>query len=268
MAKRVPKSSINDKKLAVALSAILAFSVIGLSSTLSYLTDSEQHTNTFTAGDVKVDLTETNWDPSSAESVVPMQTVLKNPNVINTGVNESVVFLKITVPVKAYRPILPNGSMGTSTRGELFYMQKASTAVGVEANDFNTSAGGWVELPGAETGTDHLGNTRTYVFGYATALPGGNISSSATGTLFDKIVAVNLSEEDVSSDPENIIVEAYAIQANNVLNSAQTAYIDTSGTISQSDLTVMFNRFVSQNSGKTVKEADTGNLLNLEGEER
>lgn len=55
---------------------------LGVGGTMAYLTDSEQTTNTFTIGKVKIDVQEPGWDttdknnnniPDKAEDVVPNQ---------------------------------------------------------------------------------------------------------------------------------------------------------------------------------------------------
>ena len=263
----VKKKLTAKQKAVLALSSVLALGKIGIDLTLAYLTDSEQHRNVFTYGDVKVDLLETNWDETAAEEIVPLQIVSKNPKVVNTGSNDAVVFLKITVPVENYSPIdSSTGQKQPATPGEIFYMQMNSASAGTNANVWNTSTNGWVELPAVETGTDHTQSTRTYVFGYATALDGDGAGD--TEELFQKVKAVNMSEADLPTEHKDILVEAYAIQAGGVLYLNGTDYIDTTGTISASDLTEIYRIFVGQNPTSHGKEADISNKLNLKGNVR
>ena len=76
---------INKKKLILLIIAILT--IIGLGSLFAYLTDTDQKTNVFTIGSIKIELTETNWNPSNGENILPGQPINKNPKINNIGNN-------------------------------------------------------------------------------------------------------------------------------------------------------------------------------------
>lgn len=87
------------KKKIVALCLIVALAVTAITgATLAYFTDSKKATNTFTVGNVKIDLTETNWDASGskdAPEVYPGEALKKNPAVTNTGANPCFVRIQV-----------------------------------------------------------------------------------------------------------------------------------------------------------------------------
>ena len=297
-------------RMAAGLACLMALAV-GAGGTLAYLTDNETHTNTFTVGEVKINLLEPSWDqadrnsdgvPDTAEDMVPNQEILKDPYVENQGDNGSLVFLRVTVPVKDVTHIADNGLpaktwntdgsiASTYARGEdfttlphkpqeLFFFKKASDAVQVHKNNFNTSASWktdadnsyWIELTDQEKFTYDLGGgstktdynvanqivgQRVYVFGYNRVLnprdtdsvDGANIYDK-TEPLFDKVQLKNILENEVASTQlQNIKVEALAIQADSVLLSGGelTGFDAMSASGKQSVLEEVYNIYVNQN---------------------
>ena len=93
---------MNAKKkiLAVALAASMAVLAVGGSS-LAYFTDTDSADNVFTVGNIKIDLTEPNWETEGkeeAKDMYPGEPVAKDPTVTNTGANPAVVRIKVTLP--------------------------------------------------------------------------------------------------------------------------------------------------------------------------
>ena len=88
-----------NKKKILALCLIvclLATAVVG--GTLAYFTDSEEATNTFTVGNVDIDLTEPTWDATGkaeAKDVYPGEALAKDPTVTNNGNNPC--FVRVSV---------------------------------------------------------------------------------------------------------------------------------------------------------------------------
>ena len=101
---------MKKKVLAIALAAILAITAI-TGATLAYFTDTDEIDNTFTAGNVAIDLTE--QDPNNAEKRVdvgeeeteevkfpqlfPGMTLTKDPTIENVGSLEAYVAAKIEI---------------------------------------------------------------------------------------------------------------------------------------------------------------------------
>lgn len=75
------------KKTVIAALSVLCIGAVGLGTSMAYLTEHQEVTNVFTVGDLKVGLTETNWDPSpespDGKDMYPGYTVYKNPTVKN-----------------------------------------------------------------------------------------------------------------------------------------------------------------------------------------
>ena len=89
---------MKKKILALAMCvALLAIAIVG--GTLAYFSDSDEATNTFTVGNVKIDLTEPNWEGSGsvdAPELYAGEALAKDPTVENVGKNPC--FVRIQVP--------------------------------------------------------------------------------------------------------------------------------------------------------------------------
>ena len=180
--KDMRKRAMNKKKALTTMAACGLVAALGVGGTMAYLTDSEQTTNTFTIGKVKIDVQEPGWDttdknnnniPDKAEDVVPNQELAKNPLIENTGSNSAVVFLKVTVPTKYVTQVADDGTVSKDGRKsqEIFYFKDVADAQNQERNNFDAN---WQELVDEEvqdTGaTASKDGVRTYVFGYKTKL--------------------------------------------------------------------------------------------------
>ena len=88
---------MKKKTLAMLLAVcLIATAVIG--GSLAYFTDTETKTNTFTVGNVKIDLTEPSWDAAGnvdADTVYPGEPLAKDPTVENIGNNPCFVRIKV-----------------------------------------------------------------------------------------------------------------------------------------------------------------------------
>ena len=77
--------------------AMLAVAVVG--GTLAYFTDEDEATNTFTIGNVDIDLTEPKWEETGkteAEDAYPGEALAKDPTVTNIGKNPCFVRVSVT----------------------------------------------------------------------------------------------------------------------------------------------------------------------------
>ncbi len=124
---------MNAKKkiLSVALAAALT-SVAIVGSSLAYFTDRKEATNTLTIGNVKIDLTEPNWEATGeeeAEEMYPGEAVAKDPTVANIGANPAFVRVKVIWPedvVLSYRTDYQDNQLGKNwvyndTDGYFYY---------------------------------------------------------------------------------------------------------------------------------------------------
>lgn len=283
---------MKKKRTIITLAAcglIVAMSIMG---TIAYLTDQTSATNSFTFGDVKVDTLEPDWDttdedgngvPDVAEFVVPNQQIPKSVQAENVGINDAIVFIKITVPLETVTRVsdngqaelrvnLPDGTLGSLIRDtklqEVFYFQMKGDSINTENNHFDEN---WVNLPEEEIGyegaggpTEYLdltntkvyeGKVRTYVFGYNKRIAEGE----KTTTLFDKVQIKNVIENEVTPGAvKNIEVETYSIQADNIVNA--DGAIDTTGTLSHDTLKEIYDIYVTQNPDYNDRPAAAGSV--------
>ena len=167
---------------------------------MAYLTDSETATNTFTIGQVKIDLEEPEYaklTETQKQHLVPNQIVAKDPQVENTGVNDAIVFLKVEMPKKAVIVAEKDGTRKTTAVTELFTMLNTDID---PATDGSTAGKNWVELQGDDTGAD----TNVHVYAYKEKLA----KDAKTTALFDSIQLQNIIEGQIDTDTENIKVTA------------------------------------------------------------
>jgi len=81
--------------LTMVVSLVLV-GVISVGATMAYLTSTKTATNTFTIGNVKVALSEGEWDSTASHPIYPGLSYAKTPVVTNTGANECYVRIKVT----------------------------------------------------------------------------------------------------------------------------------------------------------------------------
>lgn len=85
------KKSIVSIVMAVCLAAV---ALVG--ATLAYFTDTTQEVvNTFTVGNVDINLTEPKWDPDNGKNLYPGAEVPKNPMITNTGEGDGYIVMKV-----------------------------------------------------------------------------------------------------------------------------------------------------------------------------
>jgi len=316
---------------AVAACALVGALAVGASGTLAYLTDSETATNVFTVGEVKIDLEEPNYpgnDSDDVKELVPNEEVKKDPQIENTSINDAIVYLKMSVPVRFVTKVADDGTIvaGDLTGGnaselgqanaarqwqEIFYFKDEADTQGAHANHFGAN---WIELdPMAVSGNatsssttatgvhsgesyaplyiDKDGNPvaisamvegqdyyRVYYFGYNQKLAGTDpqgvnpsaLTSGAniTEPLFDKVQLKNVLEAELVHDAaQTIKIDAYAIQANEILENNA----DLTDTLSKTNLEKIYDIYMNQNTNQDTnapgaqRDADLGNNRDLWG---
>lgn len=273
---------MKKKRTMITLAACGLVAIMTVVGTVAYLTDQTSATNNFTFGDVKVDTLEPDWDltdengngvPDVAEEVVPNQQIPKSVQAENVGVNDAIVFIKVTVPVELVTRVsndgttekteapLPNDGLVVEQLDkklqEVFYFQLKDDSINTQNNHFDAN---WVNLPEEEIGYEgaggpdeyldltntkvYDGDIRTYVFGYNKRIEEGE----KTTTLFDKVQIKNIVENEIEPGAvKNIEVETYSIQADNIVNAEGS--IDTTGTLDHDTLKEIYDIYVTQNPG-------------------
>lgn len=189
----------NKKLFATAVAAALV-ATVGIGSTLAYLQDETgEKTNTFTIGNVKIDLDEPEWNPDNGKDMIPGATVDKNPIVTNVGQTEAF----IGVRVDGMLEVVKNGFLVKSDEytGTLDALYDVDATTGELELDDDSEVFAWnpdyklVDIEGKEVsqGTD---NVLTYgelkevsvekdvlFFAYNTAIASG----AQTESLFDEV---------------------------------------------------------------------------------
>ena len=163
------------KVLALVLIICLAMAA-GVGATLAYLIDKDSATNTFTVGNVKIELTEEQWDKvgkAEAAEVYGGEALAKDPTVTNTGKNPCFVRIKVT-------------GLDCLGKDEMMIQYRTNYVLGALGK-------GWVEYDG--------------YFYYEGVLEAG----AKTTALFDSIVIPVGVTNDMGEF--NIVVDAYAVQA-------------------------------------------------------
>ena len=87
------------KKLTAVALVVCMFAIMLVGASLAYFTDTDDATNTFTVGNVSIELTEPKWDEAGskdAPEVYPGEALAKDPTVTNDGKNPCFVRIKVT----------------------------------------------------------------------------------------------------------------------------------------------------------------------------
>ena len=142
---------MKKKSILMAAIAVMLVAVLVVGGTLAYFTDTKSATNTFTMGNVKIALDETNVnDPQGARvtentyNVYPGAVVTKDPVVHNTGKNAAYIRATVNVSnwmnlVAAYYPdfkeTFPNDGYKAALNLLVGELGEGWSVVGVEAGD-------------------------------------------------------------------------------------------------------------------------------------
>lgn len=272
----------NSTKKRLSKPAIVTIaSVLGIAGvaggTIAYFTNAQNLINSQTIGRVKIKTTEPgfptkdedgNGVPDECEKLTPYKEITKDPQITNTGIDDVVVFFKVTAPVEQATLVDENGK-STKTSTDLYWFKQKDDSVDSHKNNFNPN---WVFLGalssvknaadssdativsdvavkqnGTVVTTNEEKTGYTYVFGYKTRLAPGQ----TTASLFDKIQNKKYGSANIGPDEtENVVIESYAIQADDVIraDSDKTGHVvSTNADISEDDLIYIYNTFINQN---------------------
>lgn len=90
---------MSKRKIVLLALAACMVAILAVGGTLAYFTAEDDATNTFTVGNVAIDLTEPNWKESGSQDapeVYPTEPLQKDPTVENTGANPCFVRISVT----------------------------------------------------------------------------------------------------------------------------------------------------------------------------
>ena len=230
------------KVLVLALVGLLA-----LGGTVAYLTDSDTATNKFQVagqtddGDnVGGSVEESKWDDEDDHTIQPNEEMDKNP-VVKAGEIDSVVFMELKSPMYEVTAVADDGTKDAegAKLQEIFYFKDEADAVGTHANNFDSN---WILL--SEEQKEENGVTyNVRLFGYGKVL---TEEAGETEALFDKVQLKNILEGEIDAEESDVIVNSYAIQADNLLDESGNA-IDTSA-LDADKLNAIYTIYANQNA--------------------
>ena len=192
----------NLKKIIVAVAAVAVMLVGGASA---YFTATDIKTNTWTVGNVDIELQEPAYDAGNKDNITPNQELDKDPVVKNTGSNEAFIFVEFSIPKANVRTAASDGTANAAALQELF--------------DYTVNDN-WTLVSQSE-GMDK----NTYIYAYAAdgqcvaLAPGGTTEVVFTD---GKIKFRNLIEGQIDS-ALTLPVHAYAIQTSDVTQDGSIA---------------------------------------------
>lgn len=231
----------NKNKKKVIAGVLAAFLLIGAGLTAAYFTDHKAVMNEFTFGNVKSDLTETNWDTSEdgkkpATEARPNMTFVKDPVITNKGTSDSFNFIAFRVPYEKYAALGTFGDItvsGVVKEGQCKDFDVNGTdGVDTSLKDLfkhEVNAANWILVE------DKVGDGyHEYVYAYATGKDAATGKMTAlkknqkTPSLFtnDRIRTINLVEDEWAKQNGcvttenikfNIPVRAYSIQTTDLI---------------------------------------------------
>jgi len=183
-----------DKKRTI-IAAIVLLLVLIVGGAVAYFTDTDAKTNTFTIGNVKIELNEEHWVPADAEGMMPGETVAKDPVVKNIGGNDAYVFAKVEIPC-------------LSDNSKVLFTYTVNS--------------GWNLM----TDGSCTGGKLTRVYNYGTATGMTSLAKNAsTPAVFNEVTLVNLTnaEAALATGNLNMIITGYGIQAEGLSSTDPTA---------------------------------------------
>lgn len=237
----------------LACATVGALAVAGVGSFSAYLTDNAQTTNTFTVGKVQINLEEPSYpgnDSNEVTNIVPNQEIAKDPQVENTGKNEAIVYISVSIPIKKLAVAGADGTrkdeaitqlFQTSADGGTTYTDNAFNADWTWIKTVYTNSDGtetiYTDNDNHDIPEDAIKVTRIYGYNNKLATTGDEAKTSA---IFDKVKLVNVIEGYVDATTQDIEIKTCAIQSDNITD------VDTS-TLDQATLTSIYNVYMNQN---------------------
>ena len=213
------------KKRKTIIAAIILLLLFIIGGAIAYFTDTDEATNTFTIGNVEIEVVETAWDalpdadndgiPNDAEDMMPGETVTKDPKIHNlSNTNSAYVFMKVVSPCSTGANITVNNvSTPTPVREFVTY----------------TANSGWYLMTPSNSCTNGS-VTRIYAYGSSTEMTeltknDANATTDETPTLFDSITLNPLLDgsEQVLTGNKNVVITGYAIQKEGITATSPTA---------------------------------------------
>lgn len=214
------------KKHILSLAALgSAAMLVLIGSTMAFFTSTDSVTNRFAGSRVDITLTETKWDPETAQGVIPGDELDKNPQIINNEDIDTYVFMRVTVPCDTQMIDNDNGTplggLGSDVPLYKFMTGDGNDPESFTYNDSFSAAQSvhshWSLVNGDRGFTHYDSEGKKYIYVYAYT-SGNELApvrkGEATEPLFDKLHLWNFSESGYNENTDHSVrVEALGIQA-------------------------------------------------------
>ena len=170
---------MNKRKILLLAALLVMVAILGVGGTLAYFTADETVANTFTVGNVKIELTEPKWEETGkeeAKDVYPGQVLPKDPTVKNVGANPCYVRVKVDgldVLGKTADLLIKTGALGIDWvlhTDDYYYYTKV-----LEKDAATTAVFETITIPTAltnEDGEEHTAEYNIEVTAYAVQAQG------------------------------------------------------------------------------------------------
>lgn len=188
-----------NRKIKIAMLCAALSGTVAAGGIMAYFTDNETVVNTFTVGKVSLSLIEPGWKPP--KDITPNQEIIKDPQIVNDGVNKEYVFMEVIVP---YRKIIVANQDGTKR-----------PAADTELFQYSLNPG-WTEIGVPQK--DEAKKTVKHLYVYGTASLCTELQKGkTTAPLFNKVTFVNAVEgQNLETTTQEITVHAYGIQTTDI----------------------------------------------------
>lgn len=190
---------MRKKQMAVWTAAAALAGALSVGGLQAYFTDREEASNVLTMGSVEIELKEPGYpgnDTEEVRNIYPGQTVVKDPQVTNTGLNPAYIRQELFVPVGDVKVFNPEGGYTQLTGAELVTYEILP---------------GWTEQAELKKQVTVEGlSYMRHVYNYDTELEPGK----TTEPLFSAIQVINLIEGEIPGGTlEQIPIRAHAVQS-------------------------------------------------------
>ncbi len=191
---KMENGTLNSKFRKCAAAAAAALVLLSAGATVAFFTDQDEKLNTFTVGNIDIQLDEPEWDPENGKNITPDKEVNKDPQITNTGVNDAYVFMEVSIPRSSVSTADADGGVNAAAVQDLFTFK---------ANE------GWT-LMNKKSNT----SSTTYYYAYTNADNTMKALSplGVTAPVFDSVRFINMVEGELSSNNLSINVIARGIQ--------------------------------------------------------
>lgn len=212
---------MSKKTIALCLSLILALT-LGLGGTLAYLTDTDAKVNTFTVGDVEIEIDEKYDDGQTLAPGIEVEKEVKIKNISET--NDAWVWYTVAIPLSAQggeELIAP-----TYNQDENWKLMAAPTAMEIDGSWYNVYTYLWDEIVPVDGET---------ALGLQTIKMNPKVDYDPVSDSYKLVVGGKVTDVDYDLVNGKVYVNAFAIQTDGFtsVNAAYNAFVGQWGNLNE-----------------------------------